>query len=410
MDRTLLNMLAYEPGTGQGAHVRITGQLDPKAYKELDRLLRAAGGKWNSHSAVHVFAGVSDARAAVDHAMAVGWDQDANPSDFYPTPATLAATLVDMAVDLDEWLRRFRYDPSTRLRVLEPGAGHGALLDALFAVLPRDRIDVTAFEVDPRNRAVLEGRNITLAGTDFLTAPVTGQVDLVLVNPPFTAPGLRNAWTIHLERALAWLAPGGTLAAIVPGTKGQEPKGPIECQLHAMANADGCVEGLGPQTFKPNDRRTDGTHINVRAMIIHTPDDHDKKRTEPYNGRQNFPAWATEMIIVNNSYALLKVLEGLKQQTRAGTLAALQSKLITQRPAWITHCAPWIEGLVDIKMLARSLLENLYAEDDWLPDAWAIAASDTAMRPACGARPVPPAAEIGTIRSAVPAAQCEWAF
>lgn len=106
-----------------------------------------------------------------------------NP-DFYPTPAEVAATMLD-PLDL-----RGRV-------VVEPSAGSGNLVRA---ALERGAIEVLAVEPEPQLRAILASTGAQLIGNDWLavTADQIAHADLIAMNPPFSADEhhILHAWQI----------------------------------------------------------------------------------------------------------------------------------------------------------------------------------------------------------------------
>ena len=82
-------------------------------------------------------------------------------SAFYPTPADVAAQMLD-GIDLDG------------RTILEPSAGKGDLCDAIinkhFWRCPETaRHKMHCCEIEPELQATLRGKGYTLVGTDFLT-------------------------------------------------------------------------------------------------------------------------------------------------------------------------------------------------------------------------------------------------
>jgi SAM-dependent methyltransferase len=134
----------------------------------------------------------------------------------FPTPAPLAARVVELA------------DIQPGQRVLEPSAGTGALLRALFALDYADT-DVIAIEINPQVcealRAVIgSNHSRTTAGyrcCDFLSCNGDlGTFDRIVMNPPFA-----NAEDIrHIEHARKLLRPGGRLVAICANGPRQREK------------------------------------------------------------------------------------------------------------------------------------------------------------------------------------------
>lgn len=96
------------------------GQLPRELYAKVDKVLRAAGGKWDRRTKSHVFQ--EDATSVIEQALLTG--EVGNPKQelgiFY-TPRDLAvkaARLLDL-----RW---------SGITVLEPSAGMGALAIAVF--------------------------------------------------------------------------------------------------------------------------------------------------------------------------------------------------------------------------------------------------------------------------------------
>lgn len=131
----------------------------------------------------------------------------------FPTPAALAARMVDLAC------------PSIGARVLEPSAGTGRLLAALPGLVPTP-VDgsrhtccahVVAVEISGPLARQLEGQGLAheVRRADFLDLEPAelGTFDVVLMNPPFA-----NAVDVkHIQHARRFLAPGGRLVAICAG-------------------------------------------------------------------------------------------------------------------------------------------------------------------------------------------------
>lgn len=142
-------------------------------------------------------------------------------ASFWPTPAEIADDLVyDL---LEPW-----HCLGEGIRVLEPSAGEGHLIQAVRHHLPDAHI--IAVEPDAARAAVLRSRSDSevVEGTletylaDVAAAALTGvwqPFDLVVMNPPFTLPGRPEAWAEHIAAICHdphLLAPGATIGAVVP--------------------------------------------------------------------------------------------------------------------------------------------------------------------------------------------------
>lgn len=173
-------------------------RLGPNLYRRANKVLEAAGGKWNTKAQAHLFA--RDPRAVLGLALENGavLNKKQATQAFY-TPQALAVEMV----------QRAGIEP--RDTVLEPSAGMGALVsEILIAARPES---VTAVELDSEVAAALTNRfaAITVHCADFLTLnEELSNFDRILMNPPFT-DGQDIA---HIRYAFAKLAPGGRLVAL----------------------------------------------------------------------------------------------------------------------------------------------------------------------------------------------------
>lgn len=189
-----------------------SGQLDRPTYDKVNKVLVGLGGKWNRSKKAHVFPSVMDAENVFTTSAA---GEIAMPKDngFFPTPAFLSELLVSDVVNA--W-----YDGRTtdikHIRVLEPSAGHGALLDPLTRQwgIPKENIDCV--ELIPQNQEILRGQGYSVVHDDFLTFPQTRQeddlYDLAVMNPPF----INTTYIDHIQAAYKCMAVGGIIGAIMP--------------------------------------------------------------------------------------------------------------------------------------------------------------------------------------------------
>lgn len=161
----------------------------------------------------------------------------------FATPADLALRMVELA------------GIRNGSRVLEPSAGTGAIMRALREA-PGGRAVRTAVEINGRLVDALrlreEGAEVLHA--DFLSCSVEqlGLFDAVLMNPPFA-----NAADIqHIEHAVGFLKPGGTLVAIcAAGPRQHERLQPL------VERHGGIWEPLPAGTFS-------GVGTNVNTVLL----------------------------------------------------------------------------------------------------------------------------------------------
>lgn len=179
-----------------------TGQMARPLYVEVNKALEAIGGKWDRKAGGHTFEG--DPQDALDQVVLTGRFIDRRQEfGFFETPRAIVLQLIEAA------------GVKAGMRVLEPSAGRGAIL----LELPPE-CSVFAIEMDPKHGFALagvcarfeaRGHAEGFAGKDFLTYPSHEAADAVVMNPPFS----RQQDIDHVTHALAFLKPGGLLAAVM---------------------------------------------------------------------------------------------------------------------------------------------------------------------------------------------------
>lgn len=229
------------------------GQLDRNLYQRVDKVLKAAGGKWDRRSNGHIFAD-GDAVGAMDPILIAGEYRDSK-QDFgqFDTPPAVIDRVMEIAdIKPGEW-------------VLEPSAGLGNLA---VAAIERGAL-VETCEIDPKRAAALVMRITKLTSpaaaestgrhADFLTVEPGDQpaFDLVLMNPPFA----RQADIDHVLHAAKFLKPQGRLVAIMsPSWQFRENAKSIGFR-EFLAEREAEVEALPDNSFKAS-----GTGVN--AVVV----------------------------------------------------------------------------------------------------------------------------------------------
>ncbi len=212
------------------------GQLERKLYEKVAKAIKLAGGVWKTNKKGFVFD--SDPRVKLGLALTTGVvvDEKKLRQAFY-TPSEVAAEVARIA-------------DVKGLRVLEPSAGDGALVDAC---IHAGAVWVDCIELEETCRPKLdkdEDRSVVIG--DFLEMNPTGSYSRIVMNPPFTrGQGLR-----HVKHAVKNLAPGGKLFAILPDK---------ECPK---------FEALGAVTvkrFPAGAFKKSGTQIATRLIQITRP-------------------------------------------------------------------------------------------------------------------------------------------
>lgn len=163
-------------------------------YPTIKKLMERAGGKYKK-LAFH-FSPETDAESLIE-SLVMG--EEVNPAkkwQFFPTSDELAEVLTA--------------DCREGLRVLEPSAGEGVLVNAAYA---RGAEDIVAVEAWNIKADVLRKKGFNVVEADFLQCTVKelGLFDVVCANPPFSG----GADIKHVLHMLNFLKPNGVLNAIM---------------------------------------------------------------------------------------------------------------------------------------------------------------------------------------------------
>jgi hypothetical protein len=170
------------------------GQLDRAMYTKVNKVLEAAGGKWDRKAKAHIFP--NDAETRMDEIIVSGEvDIPKDEFEFFPTPTKVVERVHELA------------DIRPDMAILEPSAGRGALLNGLF------KVEVTAIEKMPANVKFLKDHLVAdqVIHADFLAVEPDPVYDRVIMNPPFS----KRQDIKHVMHALKFLMPGGKLVAIM---------------------------------------------------------------------------------------------------------------------------------------------------------------------------------------------------
>ncbi len=187
-----------------GNRLVLPGQLDRKLYERVDKVLKAAGGKWDRASKSHVFAKSPLATLGLAQETGEITDQKKLLGAFY-TPEPLARRLVEMAEIEDYHV------------VLEPSAGRGAIA----SVIAETAKDVQCIETDPESAKYLAAQGFRVGCCDFLvwakerllrSDPKNAhKFHRIVMNPPFA----NDQGIDHVTAAFKLLHGDGILVSVV---------------------------------------------------------------------------------------------------------------------------------------------------------------------------------------------------
>ncbi len=222
----------------------LTERLDRKMYQRTNKVLEAAGGKWDRKAKAHLFDG--DAAERIDEIILTGSVEVPKAEfGFFPTPSPVVNRLLELA------------EIQPGMRVLEPSAGTGAIALAIACITPPDCI-----ELMEANYKVLAGEpslGLVRRG-DFLEQPPEPVYDRVVMNPPFA----RQADIKHVRHALGFLKPDGLLVSVMAaGITFRDNKLTRDFR-ELVGDRGGEIEPLPDGAFKDS-----GTM--VRAVIVTIP-------------------------------------------------------------------------------------------------------------------------------------------
>ena len=216
--------------------------LERSLYTQVNKVLEAAGGKWNRSAKAHIFP--SDPREILGLALTENVivdkvkERKKERQAFY-TPEDVALGVVIFADVSDK-------------KVLEPSAGGGALAQACRTLRAEE-----VFCLDIADEAVdaLKEAGFPAFKTDFLAhfpTPNGSGFERIVMNPPFT----RKSDAKHVKHAFNyWLTDNGLLTSIVCDD-GQDRK-----DLAAIDSSFRIVQRLPAGTFKES-----GT--NIATLVI----------------------------------------------------------------------------------------------------------------------------------------------
>lgn len=197
IENAVLNALGNAQITG--SVLKLVEQMDRNLYMKTNKVLEAAGGKWNRKAGGHVFDG--DAAEAMDQIILTGQisatKTKAQQFGYFPTPFDLGCKVITLA------------DIQPGMTVLEPSAGRGAL--AYLAAAEGAEVDCVEF-MDANFEALINGMKLrSVRHADFLTLEASEKYDRVVMNPPFE----KQADIRHVLHALTFLKDGGRLVSIM---------------------------------------------------------------------------------------------------------------------------------------------------------------------------------------------------
>jgi protein-L-isoaspartate O-methyltransferase len=240
--------------TTNGNSLFLTGQLGREMYLKVNKVLEAAGGKWSRKDKAHVFG--KDAAERIDEIILSG--EVEIPKDefnYFPTPPNVLSYMMELAC----------IRPG--MRVLEPSAGQGAIVDCLVGrcalihavELLEDNYAVLGEKLSRQEMTASKGYIELVEHGDFLTSTPKPIYDRVVMNPPFT----KQQDIKHVTHAVKFLKPGGILVSVMSaGVSFRQNKATVEFRELVEAH-DGAIYPLPMGSFKES-----GTMVNTVVVKL----------------------------------------------------------------------------------------------------------------------------------------------
>lgn len=249
IDNDVLEVLSLAQIDGTG--VKLTGQLDRKMYTKVNKVLEAAGAKWDRYRCMHTFeASPWAAEARLEQALLTGQITTRQETDFFETPMPVIQKMM-AAADIDA-----KHD------VLEPSAGAGAIAAVVMGVPHRrlvcversaDRVDLLRIRLG--ERGVMPAANFL-----DLTPADIGSFDRVVMNPPFS----RQQDIAHIRHAYQFLKPQGRIVAVASaGVMFRQDRKTNDFRDWLNSCGDFDIHRLPEGAFKPS-----GTMVSTVMITI----------------------------------------------------------------------------------------------------------------------------------------------
>ncbi len=246
VDNEVLNVLSA--AECHGKNLVLTGQLDRNLYTRTNKVLEAAGGKWNRKEKAHIFD--IDASERIEQIILTGYVVvPKDDFEFFPTPPDVVRHVIHLA------------DIRNGMMVLEPSAGQGAIAKAAHDAAVDVMIDM--YELMPANNDALRALNLRFSGigepVDFLTVEPAPIYDRVVMNPPFG----RQADIKHVSHALKFLKPDGLLVSVMSASVTFRSNKLTTDFRKLIEERGGDIEALPDGAFKSS-----GTMVNTVIVVI----------------------------------------------------------------------------------------------------------------------------------------------
>lgn len=170
-------------------------QLERNLYKAVDKTLNALGAKWDKKQKGHVFEYniANQLKRVIDTGKVVDWKK---ATEFFFTPEEV----------VEEMIGNIALPCGKKLKILEPSAGQGHILD--IATSNFKNSEIMCVEQNPYHCEKLIAKGYNPINDDFMNIKPTGDIDIVIMNPPF------KYQVEHIKHAYDFLNKNGQLISV----------------------------------------------------------------------------------------------------------------------------------------------------------------------------------------------------
>lgn len=390
---------------GRGCYVCLASQVSPDEYAHFKRISEMAGGRYVNKGKGHLFSMPQDAvlPALNDAAQRLEQGGKLNNKDFFPTPDSVADDLIRNMSLQSSWFSMLVADEESR--ILEPSAGDGVLVDALYRYAKSlgvpVKCQIVLAEIDPLRCDTMRAKyadrsNISVVEGDFLSLSRNdlGPFDCCIMNPPFAAGG---GWLKHVEHAQRFLISEGRsrhqepmMGCVLPSVDGYisraretDEKKFILDTLSLTSGSYGIYEPLAKNAFM-NHSRSRGQAVKTGIscdLICYDVILPEREKQVALN------LFDSAVIVLENTQSFYKKTVSLVDENKNDGMKAYQEieKYISDnRAALITESqVPLHSKLVDVKAIAAYMTLSLFeSQEVTLPKEVSDALSDIARQPA----------------------------
>lgn len=276
--KEIISLATIRDSDDGGSVIRLDVDVSPKEYAEFKKIVEHCGGLYKGKAIGHIFNTSADKTlpSIMSYVDRLDKGLKINKEEFFPTPASVATDLINQAIPEESYVRYMLSEGSNKseMRVLEPSAGDGALIESFLKEIPGFEGTIVLMEIDPLRVETLRQKfeddsRIQIIEGDFTSfdADTLGQFEVILMNPPF------KLWEEHYKHAKSLLldSPDAYLGVILPNMKDKIPSSPVVQELYSKANTFCCdITDVESGAFNKHDKKRGSLNKTGVSTVIMT--------------------------------------------------------------------------------------------------------------------------------------------